>query len=117
MQQKEQLISDAFFVFIFFPSPRNRMGSFTSAPQIKNVDYQDDKLEITDGMSVPDLVDYCRIARGDERPQLVKRKFLKPIDRLNGSDLTDGFKMLQLDSISKSKLPMDRGTALCTGKI
>uniref|UniRef100_A0A182XJL5 Nocturnin n=1 Tax=Anopheles quadriannulatus TaxID=34691 RepID=A0A182XJL5_ANOQN len=79
-----------------------RMGSFTSAPQIKNVDYQDDKLEITDGMSVPDLVDYCRIARGDERPQLVKRKFLKPIDRLNGSDLTDGFKMLQLDSISKT---------------
>ncbi|EAA14395.3 AGAP009893-PA, partial [Anopheles gambiae str. PEST] len=101
MLQKEQLISDAFFVFIFFPSP-NRMGSFTSAPQIKNVDYQDDKLEITDGMSVPDLVDYCRIARGDERPQLVKRKFLKPIDRLNGSDLTDGFKMLQLDSISKT---------------
>nr|XP_040239720.2 nocturnin isoform X3 [Anopheles coluzzii]XP_040239721.2 nocturnin isoform X3 [Anopheles coluzzii]XP_040239722.2 nocturnin isoform X3 [Anopheles coluzzii]XP_040239724.2 nocturnin isoform X3 [Anopheles coluzzii]XP_040239725.2 nocturnin isoform X3 [Anopheles coluzzii]XP_049466216.1 nocturnin isoform X3 [Anopheles coluzzii]XP_049466217.1 nocturnin isoform X3 [Anopheles coluzzii]XP_049466218.1 nocturnin isoform X3 [Anopheles coluzzii] len=81
-----------------------RMGSFTSAPQIKNVDYQDDKLEITDGMSVPDLVDYCRIARGDERPQLVKRKFLKPIDRLNGSDLTDGFKMLQLDSISKTSL-------------
>uniref|UniRef100_A0A182NAR4 Nocturnin n=1 Tax=Anopheles dirus TaxID=7168 RepID=A0A182NAR4_9DIPT len=79
-----------------------RMGSFTSAPQIKNVDYQDDKLEITDGMSVPDLVEYCRIARGDDRPSLVKRKFLKPVDRLNGSDLTEGFKMLQLDSISKT---------------
>ncbi|XP_058125175.1 nocturnin [Anopheles ziemanni] len=79
-----------------------RMGSFTSAPQIKNVDYQDDKLEITEGMSVSDLVEYCRIARGDDRPQLVKRKFLKPIDRLNGSDLTDGFKMLKLDSISKT---------------
>uniref|UniRef100_A0A182QRX9 Nocturnin n=1 Tax=Anopheles farauti TaxID=69004 RepID=A0A182QRX9_9DIPT len=79
-----------------------RMGSFTSAPQIKNVDYQDDKLEITDGMSVSDLVEYCRIARGDDRPSLVKRKFLKPVDRLNGSNLTDGFKMLQLDSISKT---------------
>ncbi|XP_035905118.1 nocturnin isoform X3 [Anopheles stephensi] len=79
-----------------------RMGSFTSAPQIKNVDYQDDKLEITDGMSVPDLVDYCRIARGDDRPSLVKRKFLKPVDRLTRNDLTDGFKMLQLDSISKT---------------
>ncbi|XP_053677495.1 nocturnin [Anopheles nili] len=79
-----------------------RMGSFTSAPQIKNVDYQDDKLEITEGMSVPDLVEYCRLARGDDRPPLVKRKFLKPIDRMNGSDLTDGFKMLQLDAISKT---------------
>uniref|UniRef100_A0A4Y0BJF4 Nocturnin n=1 Tax=Anopheles funestus TaxID=62324 RepID=A0A4Y0BJF4_ANOFN len=79
-----------------------RMGSFTSAPQIKNVDYQDDKLEITDGMSVPDLVDYCRIARGDDRPPLVKRKFLKPVDHINRTDLTDGFKMLHLDSISKT---------------
>uniref|UniRef100_A0AAG5CVW5 Nocturnin n=1 Tax=Anopheles atroparvus TaxID=41427 RepID=A0AAG5CVW5_ANOAO len=79
-----------------------RMGSFTSAPQIKNVDYQDDKLEISEGMSVSDLVEYCRIARGDDRPQLVKRKFLKQIDRLNGSDLTDGFKMLKLDAISKT---------------
>ncbi|XP_053666512.1 nocturnin [Anopheles marshallii] len=79
-----------------------RMGSFTSAPQIKNVDYQDDKLEITDGMSVPDLVEYCRIARGDDRPSLVKRKFLKPGDNINRTDLTDGFKMLHLDSISKT---------------
>ncbi|XP_052893462.1 nocturnin isoform X7 [Anopheles moucheti] len=82
-----------------------RMGSFTSAPQIKNVDYQDDKLEITDGMSVPDLVEYCRIARGDDRPPLVKRKFLKPTDHINRTDLTDGFKMLHLDSISKTSFP------------
>uniref|UniRef100_A0A2M4AKM1 Uncharacterized protein n=1 Tax=Anopheles triannulatus TaxID=58253 RepID=A0A2M4AKM1_9DIPT len=81
-----------------------RMGSFTSAPQIKNVDYQDDKLEITDGMSMADLLEYCRIARGEDRPPLVKRKFLKPVEQLNtGSDLTDGFKMLKLDAISKSK--------------
>uniref|UniRef100_A0A8W7K5V5 Nocturnin n=1 Tax=Anopheles albimanus TaxID=7167 RepID=A0A8W7K5V5_ANOAL len=80
-----------------------RMGSFTSAPQIKNVDYQDDKLEITDGMSMADLLEYCRIARGEDRPPLVKRKFLKPVEPLNtGSDLTDGFKMLKLDAISKT---------------
>uniref|UniRef100_A0A2M4CGY8 Nocturnin n=1 Tax=Anopheles darlingi TaxID=43151 RepID=A0A2M4CGY8_ANODA len=80
-----------------------RMGSFTSAPQIKNVDYQDDKLEITDGMSMADLLEYCRIARGEDRPPLVKRKFLKPVEQLNtGSDLTDGFKMLKLDAISKT---------------
>ncbi|XP_052869595.1 nocturnin isoform X1 [Anopheles cruzii] len=81
-----------------------RMGSFTSAPQIKNVDYQDDKLEITDGMSIADLLEYCRLARGEERPPLVKRKFLKPVDRHTnfGGELTDGFKMLKLDAISKT---------------
>ncbi|XP_058062278.1 nocturnin-like isoform X3 [Anopheles bellator] len=81
-----------------------RMGSFTSAPQIKNVDYQDDKLEITDGMSIADLLEYCRLARGEERAPLVKRKFLKPVDRHSnlGGDLTDGFKMLKLDAISKT---------------
>lgn len=78
------------------------MGSFTSAPQIKNVDYQDDQLEISDGMSIPDLVEYCRIARGQDRPQLVKRKFLRP-DECNGQpDLNDGFRMLKLDAISKT---------------
>ncbi|XP_058449856.1 nocturnin isoform X2 [Malaya genurostris] len=77
-----------------------RMGSFTSAPQIKNVDYQDDQLEISNGMSIPDLVEYCRIARGEDRPQLVKRKFLRPDERINQPSLTDGFRMLKLDAIS-----------------
>ncbi|XP_058816829.1 nocturnin isoform X2 [Topomyia yanbarensis] len=79
-----------------------RMGSFTSAPQIKNVDYQDDQLEISNGMSIPDLIEYCRIARGEDRPQLVKRKFLRPDERTNQPDLTGGFRMLKLDAISKT---------------
>lgn len=79
-----------------------RMGSFTSAPQIKNVDYQDDQLQISDGMSIPDLVEYCRIMRGEDRPQLVKRKFLRPDERTGQPDLTDGFRMLKLDAISKN---------------
>lgn len=79
-----------------------RMGSFTSAPQIKNVDYQDDQLQISDGMSIPDLIEYCRIMRGEDRPQLVKRKFLRPDERTGQPDLTDGFRMLKLDAISKN---------------
>lgn len=78
------------------------MGSFTSAPQIKNVDCQDDKLEISDGMSVPDLVEYCRFMRGENRPQLVTRKFLRPDERTNQPCLADGFRMLKLDAISKA---------------
>lgn len=79
-----------------------RMGSFTSAPQIKNVDYQDDQLQISDGMSIPDLLEYCRIMRGEERPPLVKRAFLRPDERTGQPDLTDGFRMLKLDAISKN---------------
>lgn len=78
------------------------MGSFTSAPQIKNVDYQDDQLEISDGMSIPDLLEFCRIARGEDRQPLVQRKFLRPDDRTGQPDLTDGFRMLKLDAISKT---------------
>ncbi|XP_062546641.1 nocturnin isoform X5 [Armigeres subalbatus] len=80
-----------------------RMGSFTSAPQIKNVDCQDDKLEISDGMSIPDLIEYCRLMRGEDRPQLVKRRFLKPDERARiPPDVADGFRMLKLDAISKT---------------
>lgn len=79
------------------------MGSFTSAPQIKNVDCQDDKLEISDGMSIPDLVEYCRFMRGDHRPQLVTRKFLRPDERTSQPCLADGFRMLKLDAISKGE--------------
>lgn len=80
-----------------------RMGSFTSAPQIKNVDCQDDKLEISDGMSIPDLIEYCRFMRGEDRPQLVKRKFLRPDERTGlQRDLAEGFRMLKLDAISKT---------------
>ncbi|XP_029715055.2 nocturnin isoform X3 [Aedes albopictus] len=82
-----------------------RMGSFTSAPQIKNVDCQDDKLEISDGMSIPDLIEYCRFMRGEDRPQLVKRQFLRPDERTDGAiqrDLADGFRMVKLDAISKN---------------
>lgn len=79
-----------------------RMGSFTSAPQIKNVDCQDDKLEISEGMSITDLVEYCRFMRGEDRPQLVTRKFLRPDERTSQPSLTDGFRMLKLDAISKT---------------
>ncbi|XP_055635903.1 nocturnin isoform X2 [Toxorhynchites rutilus septentrionalis] len=79
-----------------------RMGSFTSAPQINNVDYQDDQLEISAGMSIPDLIEYCRIMRGENRPALVNRHFLRSDDRAAQTNLTDGFRMLKLDEISKT---------------
>ncbi|XP_055599192.1 nocturnin isoform X2 [Uranotaenia lowii] len=79
-----------------------RMGSFTSAPQIKNIDCQDDQLQISDGMSIPELMEFCREARGHHRAPLVRRKFLRPDERTGRPDLTDGFRMLKLDAISKT---------------
>lgn len=76
-----------------------RMGSFNSAPKINNADTQDDYLEVPHGLSTNDLVQHCRLMRGENQPQLLSRNFLKPTCMTN--DLTDGMRVLKLNSVSK----------------
>lgn len=77
------------------------MGSFNSAPKINNADTQDDCLEIPHGLSTSDLVQHCRLMRGEDRPQLLSRNFLRPTNRFIGNDVTDGMRVLRLNSVSK----------------
>lgn len=78
------------------------MGSFNSAPKINNTDSQDDALEMPNGLaSAADLVNHCKLMRGDNRPELLQRSFFKPIGDTTGADLTDGMRYLQLNSVSK----------------
>lgn len=72
-----------------------RMGSFNSAPKINNADTQDDFVDIPVGLTSTDLVHHCIRMRGDNRPPLLKRNFLNP------HDITDGVRVLQLNSVSK----------------
>lgn len=78
-----------------------RMGSFNSAPKINNADTQDDYLEVPHGLSTNDLVQHCRLMRGENQPQLLSRNFLKPTSISN--DLTDGMRVLKLNSVSKGR--------------
>lgn len=78
------------------------MGSFNSAPKINNTDTQDDALEMPNGLaSAADLVNHCKLMRGEHRPELLQRSFFKPIGDTTGADLTDGMRYLQLNSVSK----------------
>ncbi|XP_055320819.1 nocturnin isoform X2 [Sitodiplosis mosellana] len=79
-----------------------RMGSFNSAPKINNIDSQDDDVEIPNGLeTAADLVNYCKLMRGDNRPELLQRSFFKPINDLSLNDVTDGLRYLHLNSVSK----------------
>lgn len=74
------------------------MGSFNSAPKIQNADTQDDFVEVPNCIgSSADLVNHCREMRGDNLPDLLNRAFYKM------TDVTDGLRVLELDSVSKSK--------------
>lgn len=92
-------------MYYFFPTTvfsHHRMGSFNSAPKINNIDSQDDALEMPNGLaSAADLVNHCKLMRGDNRPELLQRSFFKPIGDTTGADLTDGMRYLQLNSVSK----------------
>lgn len=85
------------------------MGSFNSAPKINNADTQDDCIEIPNGLSTTGLLHHCTEMRGQDRPQLLPRQFLKPMFDNAGSidgmpnDLTDGMKVLHLNSVSQGK--------------
>lgn len=85
------------------------MGSFNSAPKINNADTQDDSLCIPDGLSTTDLVQHCRLMRGENRPPLLSRSFLKPTKGLVTTDITDGVRVLQLNSVSKGKAKVKNG--------
>lgn len=89
-----------FYILIF------RMGSFNSAPKINNADTQDDCLDIPVGLSTSDLVHHCMRMRGDNLPPLLKRHFLKPFDGSIGNHITEGVRVLQLNSVSKSEFLM-----------
>lgn len=77
------------------------MGSFNSAPKINNVDSQDDAVQIPNGLSVPDFIYHCKMMRGENKPQLLTRAFLKPpsVPSLS-QDMSDGLRVLSLDSVS-----------------
>lgn len=78
------------------------MGSFNSAPKINNIDSQDDDVEIPSGLeTAADLVNHCKLMRGDNRPELLQRSFFKPINDLSLNDVTDGLRYLHLNSVSK----------------
>lgn len=80
----------------------SRMGSFNSAPKIMNIDSQDDNTVIPAGMKTPfDVVDHCKLMRGEDRPQLLNRSFFKPIDDRRNCDLADGLRRLDLNNVSK----------------
>ncbi|TMW51856.1 hypothetical protein DOY81_003052 [Sarcophaga bullata] len=81
------------------------MGSFNSAPKINNSDSQDDSLEIPKGLNAPELLQHCKYLRGENRPPLLTRFFLKPLTTLSSqmvsSDVTDGLRCLKLDAVSR----------------
>lgn len=80
------------------------MGSFNSAPKINNIDSQDDDIEIPNGLATAsDLVNHCKLMRGDNRPELLQRSFFKQINDLPSHDITDGLRYLHLSSVSKGK--------------
>lgn len=79
------------------------MGSFNSAPKINNADTQDDCLDIPNALTTTDLVQHCLLMRGEDSPQLLNRSFLKPTKGLVTNDITDGVRVLQLNSVSKGK--------------
>lgn len=80
------------------------MGSFNSAPKILNADTQDDSLTIPPaGLTPVELVQHCRLMRGEERPQLLRRAFLRDPSPywLSSTDVTDGLRYLSLNNVSK----------------
>lgn len=80
------------------------MGSFNSAPKINNIDSQDDDVEVPNGLDTNiDLVNHCKLMRGDNLPELLQRSFFKPINDLTSNDVTDGLRYLNLNSVSKGK--------------
>lgn len=78
------------------------MGSFNSAPKIINIDSQDDEVEVPNGLETrTDLVNHCKLMRGNDRPELLQRSFFKPVNDLSPNDVTEGFRYLNLNSVSK----------------
>lgn len=80
-----------------------RMGSFNSAPKINNTDSQDDTLEVPEGLNTIDLLQHCKIMRGEHRPQLLTRYFLNPTNdsAIISNDITEGLRVLKLNAVSK----------------
>lgn len=79
------------------------MGSFNSAPKINNPDCQDDAVQIPNGLSIADFIYHCKMMRGENRPQLLTRSFLKnPLVPNLTSDVTDGMRVLNLDTVSQT---------------
>lgn len=74
------------------------MGSFNSAPKIENADTQDDCVVVPNLTSSAELVNHCKLMRGEGLPELLNRTFYKPsVTR----DVTDGMRVLELNSVSK----------------
>jgi len=83
--------------------PIPRMGSFNAAPKIYNTDTQDDHLIIPNGLSCTDLIKHCKALRGESRPQLLRRHWLK--STLTNEQLSEEFNALNLsNSISSEEI-------------
>lgn len=81
------------------------MGSFNSAPKIENADTQDDCVEAPHHLaSSNELVSHCRSMRGETLPDLLPRAFFNDSrSTMISHDVTDGLRMLELNSVSKGK--------------
>lgn len=80
------------------------MGSFNSAPKINNTDSQDDNIEIPGDLSTAaDLVNHCKLMRGENRPELLSRTFFKPTNYDDNNDISDGLRFLDINTVSKGK--------------
>uniref|UniRef100_A0A0K8TQZ4 Nocturnin n=1 Tax=Tabanus bromius TaxID=304241 RepID=A0A0K8TQZ4_TABBR len=93
------VVSRTFTRPVFIP----RMGSFNSAPKIHNTDSQDDSVEVPEGLTNHDLLQHCKIMRGEDHPQLLTRYFLKPVtnNSIIANEITDGLRVLALNAVSK----------------
>lgn len=91
----------------FFPDAAccesSRVGSFNSAPKFNNADLQDDDCDIpSDIKTATNLVNHCKLMRGDNQHELLARSFYKPPNELLANDITDGLRYLSLNSLSES---------------
>lgn len=84
------------------------MGSFNSAPKIQNADTQDDYVDVPNLASSGDVVNHCRVMRGENLPDLLNRSFYRASVSPVSEDVTDGLRLLELNSISKGEYNLFR---------
>lgn len=79
-----------------------RMGSFSSTPKILNDDNQDSDVNIPNGMSRQELLQYCQ---KQQQTQMFKRSFRRA--RESQESLTYGFKVRKLNTVSKGIIKLN----------
>lgn len=78
------------------------MGSFNSSPKIYNADSQDDDLKVPQGYQANELILHFKSLHGENTSRILERCFFRPIKpTIISEDITDGLRVLRLDSISR----------------